>query len=283
MAVAIASNLPPPPQQLANVTRFNSPARDRQRRTAPPLVVDLSSLWAGPLCSHLLQRAGSRVIKVEGRNRLDGARTGSPAFYQLLNQGKESLALDFDDPHDIQTLKQLIGRADIVIEGSRPRALRNVGIMAEEHLHNRPGLTWLSITGYGRNGINEERIGFGDDAAAGAGLCKLMETACGQLEMAGDAIADPLTGIHAALQSWQSYLDGGSKLIALSLQDTVSYCLHQELQTDQAALLESCRQWLRLGNRLDALFPTGPRQPDTAWADPGQHNQDILQELTGFA
>ena len=75
-------------------------------RSKAPLVVDLSSLWAGPLCSHLLWQAGCRVIKVEGLNRLDGARNGLPAFYQLLNQGKESLVIDFKSEGELARLRQ---------------------------------------------------------------------------------------------------------------------------------------------------------------------------------
>ena len=62
-----------------------------------PLVVDLSALWAGPLCTHLLQLMGARVIKVESRARPDGMRAADHGFYDLLNAGKESVALDFAD------------------------------------------------------------------------------------------------------------------------------------------------------------------------------------------
>ncbi len=62
------------------------------------LVVDLSSLWAGPLCGDLLARAGARVVKVESTSRPDGARRGPSSFFDLLNGAKRSVALDFNDP-----------------------------------------------------------------------------------------------------------------------------------------------------------------------------------------
>src|SRR4051794_24270938 len=62
---------------------------------AEPLVVDLSSMWAGPLCTHLLTLLGARVLKVESSRRPDGARAGSPAFFEMLHQDQTSVVLDF--------------------------------------------------------------------------------------------------------------------------------------------------------------------------------------------
>lgn len=280
LAVAVASDLPPPPPSPANCHPFRAQYElASARRKDAPVVVDLSSLWAGPLCSHLLKQAGCRIIKVEGFNRLDGARTGFPSCYHLLNQGKESAVLDFRSDSDIQQLRKLIAHADIVIEASRPRALRNVEIYAEQWIQSQPGRIWLSITAYGRDSINEERIGFGDDTAAAAGLSHIMYEATGKYQFVGDAIADPLTGIHAALCVWQSLMNGGSELISISLRDTASWCLHQELNMARSDVLESCRQWLQLGKELKRLFPAGIRTPSADCATPGQHNEAIFKEL----
>ena len=89
------------------------------RRADGLLVADLSSLWAGPLCGQLLARAGAVVVKVESPSRPDGTRSGEPAFFDWMNFGKLSYAVDFDD----DALRQLLAVADIVIEGSRPAAL----------------------------------------------------------------------------------------------------------------------------------------------------------------
>ena len=58
-----------------------------EARKEPPLIIDLSALWAGPLASHLLALGGARVIKVESRNRPDRMRDGDPALFDLLHQG----------------------------------------------------------------------------------------------------------------------------------------------------------------------------------------------------
>ena len=136
------------------------------KKSAPlekPLVVDLSSLWAGPLAGNLLSMLGANVVKVESLHRPDSARDGNKEFYALLNGGKESVEIDFTADKGRQQLSALLNAADIVIEGSRPRALRQLGIDAEEFVRTQQGKVWASITAYGRDQENEMRIGFGDD------------------------------------------------------------------------------------------------------------------------
>ena len=115
------------------------------RRADGLLVGDLSSLWAGPLCGQLLARAGAVVVKVESPSRPDGSRLGERAFFDWMNAGKLSYCLDFDSESD--ALHRLLGTADIVIEGSRPAALRRRGLTAED-LAGRTGRIWLRISGY---------------------------------------------------------------------------------------------------------------------------------------
>ncbi len=106
------------------------------------VVVDLSALWAGPLCGDLLARAGATVVKVESTQRPDGARRGTRAFFDLLNGRKRSVALDLQSRQGIRILHALVRRADIVIEASRPRALAQFGLDAPEVVARRrpPGL-----------------------------------------------------------------------------------------------------------------------------------------------
>lgn len=206
---------------------------EKQLRPArAPRVVDLSSLWAGPLCSSLWQAAGAKVTKVESTLRPDGARNGPMAFFRLLNDGKEITVLDLHRTSGQQQLLQLIKQADIVLEGSRPRALRQMGVIAEELVDEIPGLTWVSITGYGRAEPRGNWIAYGDDAAIAAGLSAIMHSVYGQWMICGDAIADPLTGLHAALAGWGSWLAGGGHLLELALELTVRHCITTTAPSD---------------------------------------------------
>lgn len=177
----------PIPQQAAGQLRQTRQPRD----FSGVRVIDFSSLWAGPLCGHLLGLAGSEVIKVESIQRPDGARFGNKPFYDLLHSGHRAVSFDPTDRSSLDALRDLVSSADIVIEASRPRALRRLGIDAEAHV--AAGATWVSITAAGRA---SSRIGFGDDIAASAGLIARAHdgTPC----FVGDAIADPLAGLFAA-------------------------------------------------------------------------------------
>ena len=180
----------------------------RTRAMADIRVVDFSALWAGPLCARLLGLAGARVLKVESATRPDGARFGTPAFYRWLHGGHGNLVVDFAPG----ALDEIVAEADVVIEASRPRALRRLGLHAEEFLAARPGRVWVGITGYGRE---NDRIAFGDDASVAGGL-----TGCdpnGDPVFLGDALADPVTGVFAAQAVARSLAAGGGELLCVSM------------------------------------------------------------------
>ena len=251
----------------------------RQQSGRPaPRVVDLSSLWAGPLCSHLLQRLGAEVIKVESPHRPDGARQGHAAFFDLLNAGKRCVAIDPREKSGREQLRALIASADIVIEGSRPRGLRQLGIDAEELVRKAPGLSWIAISGHGRGEPQENWVAYGDDAAVAAGLSQLMFQATGQHLICGDAIADPLTGLHAALAAWASYIKGGGRLLSLALSGVVAHCIAFDLPGTAAALRERQQHWTALAHR-SGVRPPHARPAIAAAHALGADTVAVLAEL----
>ena len=188
------------------------------RKNRRPRVLDLSSLWAGPLCGALLADAGAEVVKVESRGRPDGARA-TRGFFARLNRRKASLVLDFGWPQDLARLAAEIERADVVITSARPRAFAALGLEPEVLFAANPGLTWVAITGYGWTGEARNRVGFGDDAAAAGGLVRW--TADGP-RFAGDALADPLTGLAAAAGALRALELGGGLLVDAALARTAA-------------------------------------------------------------
>ena len=199
----------------------------RRPALADAVVVDLSSLWAGPLCGHILTAAGARVIKVESSGRPDAARSGPPAFFDLLHAGQQSVTLDLSTTAGRRALAGLVARADIVIEASRPRALAQLGVDAAAEVAARP-VVWVSITGHGRRAAL--RTAFGDDAAVAGGLVAGWPAAIdGDDEPGGpwfcaDAVADPLAGLTAAVAALDRWQAGGGWLLDVSMAAVAAGC-----------------------------------------------------------
>jgi hypothetical protein len=189
--------------------------------TRPPVVVDFSAMWAGPLCAHLLGRCGAHVIKVEDVGRPDGARRGDPWLFTELHRHHDQVLLDFRSPADRRALRRIVDRADMVVESSRPRALATLGFSPQEFLGARAGRTWVSITGYGRDGPRSNWVAFGDDAAVAG---RLVGTSGGSSPVfCADAIADPVSGLCAATGAAASFAGGGGHLVDCSMQASSAF------------------------------------------------------------
>jgi hypothetical protein len=274
LPIASADEPPASPDAWFSVSR-GVPASIGSRPR--PLVIDLSSLWAGPLCTHLLQRAGARVIKVESEKRPDAARLGNSDFFNLLNGGKESVALDFSRGEGRRQFLALLSKADIVVESSRPRALEQLGIVADEVIKSTPGLTWVSLTGHGRDQPGGNWVAFGDDAAVAAGVAAA--TARPPV-FCGDALADPLTGIHAALAAFAYWQNGGGVLLDLSLTQVTAYCLSSFSGFERGSIVSSKGAW-RLQWREHSFEVSAPaiRPPLAAAHAPGSDTGAVLDEF----
>lgn len=256
------------PASACVVLAAGPPAPDLRRDR--PRVVDLTALWAGPLAGHLLWLAGAEVVKVESRTRPDALRTGDPCFYALLNQGKQSIALDLAEAADRGALLALIGASDIVLEAARPRALEQLGIDAAALVRATPGLVWISITAHGAEGEAADWVGFGDDCGVAGGLSAALRAACGRTGFVGDAIADPLTGIQAASSAWTAWAARRGARLGVAMSQVVAGALATARARDAAALERSLRDWSGAEGRP---FPKVRRRPIGTLAAFGEHTR----------
>lgn len=263
---ALPASPPPPLHGLAAPAPLPRQARrvagpdTRPRRVDGALVVDLGSLWAGPLCGQLLALAGADVVKVESTDRPDGARRGPAPFFDLLNAGKRSVALDLRSPTGRDALAALVARADVVVEASRPRALAQMGIDAEAVIGGGGPRVWVSITGYGRRGATADRVAFGDDAAVAGGLVSRdAEGPC----FTADAVADPATGLVAAAAVLDAWAAGGRWLLDVPMAAVAAHLAGPTLPADPALPVAPPR----------ARPPTG-RGPSL-----GEHTDEVLAAL----
>lgn len=246
-----------------------------------PLVVDLSAMWAGPLAARLLGTVGARIVKVELTSRPDGARAGDARFAAWLHAGHEAVALDPGSAGGRRTLDELVRRADLVIEASRPRALRHLGIDRDDVVRAGGG-TWLAISGYG-SGPGADWAAFGDDAAVAGGL--VGRDASGQPVFCGDAIADPLAGIWAAAAGAAGLAAGGGRRIEVAMVGVaaeVASAGARSVPGGGGVVSEGRATWsLSLGGRaVPVLAPTTLVPPQgEAMAPLGRDTTRVLDEL----
>ncbi len=172
----------------------------------PHKVVDMSALWAGPLCASLLARSGAEVLRIDSIGRPDPTAIASPMLNARLNGKKSVLSLDLRDDVARACLLERVLEADVLVTSARPAALARLGLEPAKFPH----LTWVAITAHGFSGDAAGRVGFGDDCAAAGGLVDWCD---GEPCFAGDALADPLTGLEAAL----AVLSGGRGLVDVSM------------------------------------------------------------------
>jgi hypothetical protein len=214
-AVAVAAP-PTPDQATPDQLPPDQPQADQMAsRLDGTRVLDLSAMWAGPLCARLLGDLGATVTKVELRGRPDGARAGPPAFWRALNGAKRERIVD-----TAAELGALVDDADVVITSARARALEQLGLDLAHHVYER-ALVWVAITGYGIGGAWRDRVAFGDDAAVAGGLA----VAAGGLDapvFVGDAPADPLAGLAAAGRARRAVAAARGSIIDVALRDVVA-------------------------------------------------------------
>ena len=142
------------------------------------LVVDFSTLLPGPMATLLLAEAGARVVKIEPLAG-EAMRSYPPlwgadsAIFAMLNRGKESLALDLKTPHDLEWVRDLVMRADVLVEQFRPGVMARLGLGYAELSALNPRLIYCSITGYGQTGPRSHEAGHDLNFIADTGVLAL--------------------------------------------------------------------------------------------------------------
>jgi crotonobetainyl-CoA:carnitine CoA-transferase CaiB-like acyl-CoA transferase len=122
------------------------------------LIVDFSQFLSGPSASLRLADLGARVIKIEKPGTGDICRTlytsdlimnGESSVFHTINRNKESFAIDFKQPSELEKLKKLVAKADVVMHNFRPGVMERVGLSYDEVKKINPNIIYAEISGYG--------------------------------------------------------------------------------------------------------------------------------------
>src|ERR1700761_4396094 len=168
------------------------------------LVVDFTRVVAGPACTQTLADFGAEVIKIENPEGGDDTRHyehaeigGESAAFLSLNRNKRSIALDLTKPEGRKLARELINKADVVVENFSGGVMKKFGLDYASVAPSNPRLVYCSISAYGRKGSFALRPGFDPITQAESGFMSLNGFADGQPVRTGPPIVDLATGMSA--------------------------------------------------------------------------------------
>jgi len=185
----------------------DSTARDRRQSAATSaplegmLVLDMAQFLAGPAAALQLGDLGARVIKIERHGAGDLSRSlyltdtdidGHSTLFHAINRNKESLALDLKNETHLKAMRQLIARADVVIQNFRPGVIERLGLDYDVVRQLNPGIVYGSVSGFGPSGPWAKLPGQDLLAQARSGVMWLNGTAGNGPMPIGLSVADML-------------------------------------------------------------------------------------------
>lgn len=228
------------------------------------LVIDLTRVLAGPFCTMMLAELGARVIKVEHPQGGDDSRhfdpfiDGQSGYFQSLNRGKESIALDLKNPDDRGLLRNMVLRADVLVENFRPGTLDRLQLGYDQLRAINARLIYAAVSGFGQSGPWSAKPAYDLIVQALGGLMSITGTPEGSPTKAGTSIGDItgglflLAGIASAL--YQREKTGNGLKVDVSMLD------------GQIAILESAV--VRHASVGQTPGPMGNRHPSIAPFEP---------------
>src|SRR5579871_2270688 len=216
------------------------PLPDRLPRTAGAptaldglLVVDFTRVVAGPACTQTLADFGAHVIKIENPEGGDDTRAyehaeigGESAAFISLNSNKRDIALDFMNGAAREVARELIGRADVVVENFSASVMEKFALDYASVAPTNPRLVYCSISAYGRKGPFASRPGFDPITQAESGFMSLNGFPDGPPVRTGPPTVDMLTGMTAC----------NTILLALIARDKIGRGQHVEVALFDIAL-----------------------------------------------
>src|SRR3974390_2174100 len=195
--------------KLIMTARPRLPARTPREKGAPTaldglLVIDFTRVVAGPACTQTLADFGAEVIKIENPEGGDDTRAyehaeigGESAAYLSLNRNKRGIALDLMNPAAREVARELIARADVVMENFSASVMEKFGLDYASVAPTNPRLVYCSISAYGRKGPFASRPGFDPITQAESGFMSLNGFPDGPAVRTGPPIVDMATGMSA--------------------------------------------------------------------------------------
>lgn len=268
-----------------------SPPGEPAAAPGPPLagikVLDLATLYAGPLIATTLGDFGAEVVKVEHPRGDDARRWGLtrgdvPLWWKVISRNKRLISLDLHLEEHREVVRDLCRWADVVVENFRPGRLEAWGLGYEALSALNPRVVMVRVTGFGQHGPLSQQPGFGTLAEAFSGFAHVTGQPDGPPTLPPFGLADgvaALSGTHAVMMAlyWRDAQGGGcGQSIDLSLYEPLFAILGpQAIEHAQRGVVQE-----RQGNRS---LRTAPRNTylsaDGRWVALSGGTQQVVDRM----
>ncbi|MFC8920072.1 CaiB/BaiF CoA transferase family protein [Streptomyces sp. NPDC047821] len=258
--------------------------------TSPPLhglrVLDLATLFAGPLAATMLGDFGADVIKVEHPRKPDPSRGHGPAkngvglWWKLLGRNKRTITLDLSTPGGRDTLLRLAATADVVVENFRPGTLEKWGLGWPQLSEANDRLVLARVTGFGQYGPYARRAGFGTLAEAMSGFAAITGEPDGPPTLPPFGLADSIAALATAYAVMTALharaATGRGQVVDMAIIEPILTVLGPHpLWYDQLGYVQP-----RTGNRSRNNAPRNTyRTADGAWVAVSTSAQSIAERV----
>jgi crotonobetainyl-CoA:carnitine CoA-transferase CaiB-like acyl-CoA transferase len=194
-------------------------------------ILDLTQNVAGPFCTQILGDMGAEIIKVERPGRGDDTRDwrppeigGQSATFLSLNRSKSSICIDLDKPAGQALLRELAGRADVVIHSLKPGSAEQRGFGYDDLKALNPRLVYCAISAFGQTGPLSGLPGYDPLVQAFTGIMSVTGQAGDDPVRVGVSLIDLGTGMWAAMGVMAALMqrtqDGMGRMVEASLLET---------------------------------------------------------------
>ncbi|MEU5632518.1 CaiB/BaiF CoA transferase family protein [Streptomyces rishiriensis] len=256
----------------------------------PPLhgvrVLDLATLFAGPLAATMLGDFGAEVVKVEHPAQPDPSRSHGPAkdgvglWWKLLGRNKRTITLNLSKPGGRATLLRLAATADVIIENFRPGTLEKWDLGWEELSAANPRLVLARVTAFGQFGPYAHRPGFGTLAEAMSGFAAITGEPDASPTLPPFGLADSIAGLATAYAVMTALAardhTGEGQVVDMAIIEPILTVLGpQPLWYDQLGYVQA-----RTGNRSANNAPRNTyRTSDGGWVAVSTSAQSVAERV----
>ncbi|MFF8968010.1 CaiB/BaiF CoA transferase family protein [Streptomyces sp. NPDC014995] len=249
-------------------------------------VLDLATLFAGPLAATMLGDFGAEVIKVEHPERPDPSRGHGPSkdgvglWWKILARNKRTITLNLSRPGGRATLLRLAATADVIIENFRPGTLEKWDIGWEELSAANPRLVLTRVTAFGQFGPYAHRPGFGTLAEAMSGFAAITGAPDAPPTLPPFGLADSIAGLATAYAVMTALAardrTGEGQVVDMAIIEPILTVLGpQPLWYDQLGYVQE-----RTGNRSANNAPRNTyRTADGSWVAVSTSAQSVAERV----